>query len=223
MEFKDQGKWKTLHGIKSGTVELVDDKQTTKLLQSLTVGQNPYPCTLMLTFGNLIQLNAIRMNEADIYKIAFRNHDGHYEFLLRKVFELLKAHRLFLKRSVCEFGANEIEYLGHVISANGVEMDKNKISSIIDRPIPKLVKELREFLGLKEYYRRFIRNYGLLARPLTELLRKDAFNWSETTMECFRRLKTAMTIVPVLALLDFIKTFMVETDASGFGVGAVLT
>lgn len=99
-------------------------------------------------------------------------------------------------------------------------MDADKVQSVKEWPTPKNVKQLRGFLGLTGYYRRFIKNYASIASPLTDLLRKEAFIWSETADSAFTKLKEAITSAPVLALRNFTQPFTLETDASGLGVGA---
>ncbi|KAB5521787.1 hypothetical protein DKX38_026106 [Salix brachista] len=141
---------------------------------------------------------------------------------LQIIFELLKEHRLVAKRSKCAFGIPQVEYLGHVISKEGVATDPKKIQAVRDWPEPKTVKQLRGFLGLTGYYRRFVKNYGSISKPLTQLLKKDAFIWQEEALTAFNALKQAMIQPPVLSLPDLNLPFVVETDASGSGLGAVL-
>ncbi|KAL6312566.1 hypothetical protein AAG906_005983 [Vitis piasezkii] len=179
----------------------------------------------------------IRMHEPDVPKTAFKTHEGHYEFLvmpfgltnapstfqslmnnifqpyLRK-FILVIALRsygefAFAKSNKCFFGHSSIEYLGHVISS---------------REFILILKSSfnRGFLGLTGYYRRFVKDYGKIAKPLTDLLKKDAFHWTEGSNQAFMALKQAMITAPVLALPNFSKEFIIETDASGQGIGAVL-
>ncbi|KAK8921716.1 hypothetical protein KSP39_PZI020354 [Platanthera zijinensis] len=147
--------------------------------------------------------------------------EDHLEHV-RTVLTILRDHKLYAKRSKCSFGQPEVEYLGHLVSAHGVQADPKKIPSMVDWPPPMTVRALRGFLGLTGYYRRFVKDYDKIARPLTQLLQKDAFHWSSEAEVAFQSLKAAMTTTPVLALPDFSKTFVVEADASGIGIGAVL-
>jgi len=112
--------------------------------------------------------------------------------------------------------------LGHVIDRDGVEVDPKKIQAMLAWPRPQTLKALRGFLGLTGYNRKFIQNYGTIACSLTPLLKKDAFGWNEEAEESFSRLKEAMTKAPVLALPNFFQQFIIECDASGLGIGAVL-
>ena len=116
----------------------------------------------------------------------------------------------------------EVEYLGHIISHEGVKVDPNKIKAIKEWKIPTTIKRLRGFLGLKGYYYKFVKNYGRIKIPLTTLLKKDAFSWTLKATKAFGHLKEAMCQALVLATLDFTKTFIVECDASRNGIGVVL-
>ncbi|KAD2805006.1 hypothetical protein E3N88_38383 [Mikania micrantha] len=129
---------------------------------------------------------------------------------------------LMNSESKCSFAGTTIEYLGHVISGKGVQTDPPKICAIQQWAVPTNLKQLRGFLGLAGYYRRFIKAFGVMARPLTDLLKKDSFKCNEEAQVAFEILKQAFTTAPVLALPGFSKEFVVETDASSKGLGAVL-
>jgi hypothetical protein len=213
----------------------------------------------------------IHMKEADIPKMAFQTHEGHYEFLVMpfglcnapstfqslmnhvfhpflhhfvlvffddiliyrktwtdhlthvdRVIHLLSQHQLFLKQSKYAFGASEVEYLGHLVGKDGVRVDPKKIEAMQDWPHPKTLKILCGFLGLTGYYRKFVKNYGKIATPLTSLLKKNSFTWTPAATQAFQTLKMAMCTTLVLTLPDFTKTFVLECDASGKGIGVVL-
>ena len=138
------------------------------------------------------------------------------------VFDTLLEIQLYVNQSKCLIGQQKVEYLGHIISADGVSADPAKIRSMEAWPTPTNITALRGFLGLTGYYRKFIRNYGSIAAPLTKLLKKDAFHWNAEAEEAFQNLKKVMTQAPVLSLPNFSKQFVVETNASGKGLGAVL-
>ncbi|KAL4284928.1 hypothetical protein GQ457_16G014540 [Hibiscus cannabinus] len=154
-----------------------------------------------------------------IYSSTWDAHVRHVQLVL----QLLRTHHLVAKLSKCVFGQQSIGYLGHIISAQGVSVDPEKITSICQWPQPQTVKEVRSFLGLAGYYRRFIRNYATIASPLTDLLRKDAFNMTSAAAQAFSSLKQLLSSTPVLRLPDFTQPFTVETDASGTAIGAILS
>jgi hypothetical protein len=139
-----------------------------------------------------------------------------------RVLHLLSQHKLFLKQSKCAFGASEVEYLGHLVGKDGVRVDPKNIEAMQDWPHPKTLKILHGFLGLTGYYRKFVKNYGKIATPLTTLLKKNSFTWTPATAQAFQTLKMAMCTTSILALPDFTKTFVLECDASGKGIGVVL-
>src|SRR3954466_5148678 len=154
-----------------------------------------------------------------VYSKSKQEHEGH----LRLILEKLREHKLYAKFSKCEFWLNEVGFLGHVVSGDGVAVDPAKVSAVTEWESPKSVKEVHSFLGLAGYYRRFIENFSKVAKPMTELLKKDKkFAWSEGCELSFQELKKRLVTAPVLCLPDLEKDFQVYCDASHHGLGAVL-
>ncbi|KAL0539616.1 hypothetical protein IC582_023832 [Cucumis melo] len=155
--------------------------------------------------------------------LVYSNDISEHEKHLGMVFAVLRDNQHYANQKKCVFAHSKIQYLGHHISKKGVEADEEKIKSMVSWPRPSDVSELRGFLGLTGYYRRFVKGYSDIATPLTKLLQKNAFKWEEEAETAFVKLKVAMTTIPVLALPDWTLPFTIETDASGSGLGAVLS
>jgi hypothetical protein len=154
-----------------------------------------------------------------IYSSTFELHLAH----LRQVLETLSTNQLFAKKSKCAFREQQVKYLGHVISIEGVATDKKKIEVVANWPTPQYLKELRGFLGLAGYYRKFIRHFGIISKPLTDLPKKNNYGWNTQAQQAFMVLKKALCDALVLTLPDFSKTFVLETDAYDYGLEAVLS
>ena len=144
---------------------------------------------------------------------------------LTRVLERLRRSRLKVKLSKCRFAQAEVEYLGHVVSAEGVKTDPRKTKAVQEYPVPSNVKQLRQFLGLTNYYRRFVKDYAKIAGPLHELTRKTSrgFHWGPSCQQAFEILKKKLTSSPILAYPDFSLPFLLQTDASDTAIGAVLS
>ena len=148
--------------------------------------------------------------------------DEHIEHIAA-VFKILAENGLKLKAKKCDFFKTKIDYLGHVVSSEGVAPDEKKVQSILNYPEPRNQKEVSSFLGLAGYYRKFVRAFADMAHPLTSLTRKDAeWKWGDEQKDAFNRIKCCLTSKPILRYPDFTRDFIVHTDASGYGIGAVL-
>ena len=155
--------------------------------------------------------------------IYSQNEEEHKQHI-HQVLEILRKHKMYGNMAKCEFFKESVEYLGHVISSKGISTDPKKVESIKHWPVPANLKEMQSFLGLCNYYRRFIESYSKIAAPLTDLTHKDVpFIWTSQATEAFKELKKRMTEAPVLCIPDPDLPFTVTTDASDFAVGAVLT
>jgi hypothetical protein len=135
----------------------------------------------------------------------------------------LRDHKLYAKFSKWEFWLKSVKFLGHTISQDGISVDPSKVQEVMDWKPPKSVHQIRSFLGLMEYYRRFIPDFSRIAKPMTELLKKGVkFVWSEACEKAFHTLRQHLTSAPVLVQSDNSKPFEVFCDASGTGLGCVL-
>jgi len=181
------------------------------------------------TFQTL--MNAVFADFVDVFVIVYlddvlifsRSLEDHRKHV-KMVLERLRKHKLFANQEKCEFGRQSIHFLGHVVSKDGIGMESSKLDEIRQWPVPKTVEDIRAFLGLTGYYRKFIHKFSQIAAPLSNLTRNQTpFIWTEVEQKAFEDLKTAMVTGPVLAVPDETKPFTVTTDASGFAVGAALT
>jgi len=171
-------------------------------------------------FDDLLdQCVVIFIDDVLIYSRTKDEHDKH----VRMVLDRLRQHSLFAKLSKCSFFKPEVEFLGFVVGRHGVGMEQAKIKAVLDWPAPENRKQLMSFLGLANYYRKFIKDHAAICAPLTELLRLDVpYQWGEREQQAFDDLKAAMTKGPVLATPDPEKGYTLYTDASDYAVGAVL-
>ncbi|CAN6463204.1 unnamed protein product [Victoria cruziana] len=150
------------------------------------------------------------------------NHETH-AMHLRMVLETLRVHHLYEKASKCDLWLTEIAFLGHVISAQGVTMDPGKVEAVVNWPRPMNIIEVRGFLGLAGYYRKFVHNFSQLVIPMTKLLKKGIeFLWTDKCEKTFRKVKGRLTSAPILNLPKVGETFVVFTDASREGYGGIL-
>ncbi len=155
--------------------------------------------------------------------IFTRGFDEHLS-KLEEVFHRLRKAGLKVKLGKCHLFKNKVQYLGHEVSSEGIHPSISKIGAILEYPRPKDVGEIRSFIGLASYYRKFISHFAEIAKPLTGLTKKNAtYSWGEDQEEAFQKLKAALTSQPVLAYPDFDREFALMTDASQFAIGAVLS
>ena len=154
--------------------------------------------------------------------VATDTEEGHNK-LVEEVLKRLGENDLFIKLEKCKWKVREVEFLGVVIGLKGVEMQKKKVEGVLNWPIPRNVKEVQKFLGLANYYRRFIKNFVRIAAPLHVLVRKEQkWKWEQEQEEAFEKLKVVFTTEPVLAIPDINREMRVEADISDYAIGGVL-
>ncbi|GJQ99966.1 putative reverse transcriptase domain-containing protein [Tanacetum coccineum] len=165
----------------------------------------------------------LRVQEEDIPKPLSEPNKQEHEEHLKLILELLKKEELYAKFSMCEFWIPKVQFLGHVIDSEGIHMDPAKIESIKDWASPKSPTEIRQFLGLARYYRRFIERFSKIAKPMTKLTQKKVkFEWGDKQEEAFQLLKQKLCNAPILAVPEGSEDFIAYCDASKKGLGVVL-
>jgi hypothetical protein len=154
-----------------------------------------------------------------VYSKNLEDHVQH----VREVLCILRHEKLYANLPKCTFAQNKLVFLGFVVSANGIEVDSSKVEAIHNWPTPTNVGQVRSFHGLAGFYRRFVKDFSTIACPLNELTKKNVpFVWGKAQQNAFDELKKRLTEAPLLVLPNFAKTFEIECDASGLGIGGVL-
>ena len=181
------------------------------------------------TFQNLMQdifkdylddFVVVFLDDILVFSKTRPDHERHLRLVLNK----LREHKLYAKLSKCDFFKQRMPFLGHVLTPDGLQVDEHKIGVIKKWPTPTNVTKLRSFLGLANYYRRFIKDFSKIAAPMTELLKKDIkFEWRKAQEEAFETLKARLSSAPLIIGADVKLPFVVTADASDVALGAVLT
>ena len=154
-----------------------------------------------------------------VYSKDEQEHEQH----LKIVLQTLREKKLYAKLRKCDFWLKEVSFLGHIVSAKGIRVDPVKIKAVVNWKLPRSVTEVRSFLGLIGYYRRFVKGFSVIASPLTKLLRKGIkFEWSDKCQKSFEQLKEILVEAPVLTQPTSGKEYTLYIDASGIGLGCVL-
>jgi hypothetical protein len=156
--------------------------------------------------------------------LVFSKNEADHELHVREVFKRLREYGLYAKADKCEFDTRQVEFLGFVVSPEGISMDKAKVQAVQEWPRPQNIKDVQSFLGFANFYRRFIKGFGTVARPLHSLTRKGStWDWNGECEASFEELKRLVTTGPVLRHWNPSDETVVETDASDFAIGAVLS
>ena len=191
----------------------------------LTSAPGTFQTLMNDTFRDLLdECVLIYLDDILIFSRTAEEHRKHVELVLRR----LQEHKLRAKLSKCAFGLTELDFLGHVVSKDGIRPDPKKLQAIRDWPVPENVTTLRSFIGLATYYRRFVRNFSKIMAPLTDLLvgkvgKKDKLAWGQIQTEAFENIKTALMTAPVVIAPNPQIPFTVTTDASDYAIGGVLS
>jgi hypothetical protein len=190
----------------------------------LTFGLTNAPATFQSVMSDMLRpyvgnFVVVYLDDILIFSKIAEEHLSH----LRQVLQTLRESHFYANPKKCDFMKEEISFLGHRVSANGLKVDPEKVRAVADWKVPRDVHGVRSFLGLANYFRRFLQGYSKMVFPLTDLTKKYMrFIWTSECQEAFEKVKHALTNAPVLAPPELGKPFEVVSDASSVGLGAVL-
>ena len=189
----------------------------------LPFGLTNAPATFMTLMNEVFKKHLdlfviVYLDDILIYSRTWTEHLQH----IRVVLKILREQKLYAKMSKCVFGVQKVEYLGHIISSEGLRVDPQKVQAVMEWPVPKNKQHVQSFLGLINYYRKFIKGCSLIGKPLSELAKNVPFHWGDTQEKAFLLLKEALCSAPVLKTFDPKLPIFVTTDASQYAIGAVL-
>ncbi|GJR73170.1 phospholipase D zeta 1-like protein isoform X1 [Tanacetum coccineum] len=214
IRMRDGDEWKTDFKTRDGLYEWM----------VMPFGLSNAPSTFMRLMNHVFKpllgkCVVVYFDDILIFSNTLEQHLHH----LRQVLLVLRDQKLFANKKKCHFLSDEVIFLGYLVSGNGIRMDNKKVEAITTWPTLTSLHEVRSFHGLVSFYRRFIKNFSTIAAPITDCLKSSKFSWSTTSQAAFELLKKSVTEAPVLALPNFANVFQVECDASGVGIGGVLS
>ena len=214
IRMKPGDEWKTAFKTKEGLYEWL----------VMPFGLSNAPSTFMRVMNQVLRpfLSSFVVAYFDDILIYSKTAQEHVEHV-SQVLTVLRENQLFANPEKCIWMVDKLIFLGYVVTGDGILPDESKVRAIVDWPAPTTLTELRSFLGLAGFYRRFVKRYSEIAAPLTDLLKLNQFGWNDTAQAAFDEMKVKLTQAPLLVLPDFDKVFEVDCDASKTGIGAVLS
>jgi hypothetical protein len=206
--------WKTAFKTKEGLYEWL----------VMPFGLSNAPSTFMRLMNHVLKpflgsFIVVYFDDILVYSRTMDEHQSH----LSQLFKVLDQERFYGNLDKCEFFTNQVTFLGYLVSEQGIKVDEKKVQAIRDWPVPQSIQQVRSFHGLAYFYRRFIKNFSTIVSPMTEVTRFKTFTWTPQAQRAFDEIKQQSSSTSVLALPCFQEVFEVECDASGVGIGAVLS
>ena len=216
MRIKEGDEWKAAFTTLEGSFE------PTVMFFGLTNSPVTFQAMMNELLRDLINTGKVAVFIDDVI-VGTETEEGHDE-LVAEVVKRLEENDLYVKLEKCKWKIKEVEFLGVVIGPERIKMEKVKVKGVLEWPTPKCVKDVQKFLGLANYYRRFIESFALIARPLHDMVKKDKkWDWTGKQEEAFKELKKRFTEEPVLVAPDIDKKMRMEVDASDYATGGVLS